>query len=122
MNAEAPLCPSEELVDNVARGRFELYRSGQLCGWLDYTHLKPNRYALQHTEVDESHRGEGVGAAMVRRVLDEIRARGGTITVICPFVAEFVAKTADYADLIDARHPGYTSRAEAEAAAARTSD
>lgn len=122
MNAETPLSPSEELVDNVERGRFELHRSGQLCGWLCYTHLKPNRYALQHTEVQASHRGQGIGAAMVRRVLDEIRARGGTITVICPYVAEYLSNTTGDADLIDPRHPGYASRAEAEAAAARTSD
>jgi hypothetical protein len=122
MNADAPLSPSEELIDKVERGRFELRRNGELCGWLYYTHLKPNRYALQHTEVEASHRGEGVGAAMVRRVLDEIRARGGTITVICPFVAEYVSKTTDYADLVDPRHPGYADRTEAEAAAARSSD
>src|SRR6478672_8397392 len=120
MNAEAPLSPTEELIDNVERGRFELHRSGQLCGWLHYTHLKPNRYVLQHTEVEATHRGERAGAAMVSRVLDEIRARGGTITVICPYVAEYVSKTSDYTDLLDPRHPGYASRAAAEAAAART--
>lgn len=121
MNAEAPLSLREELVDNVAQGRFELHRNNQLCGCLYYTHLKPNRYALQHTEVDAGHRGEGVGAAMVTRVFDVIRARGGTITVICPFVAEFISKTTGYADLIDSRHPGYANRAEAEEAAARAS-
>src|SRR3954463_1617259 len=108
MSSEEQAPAAEDLIDNTSQGRFELYRDGQLCGWLYYTHLKPNRYALQHTEVEQSHRGEGVGAVMVRRVLEEVRSRAGTITVICPFVAEFVAKTADYADLIDARHPGYT--------------
>src|SRR4051812_14541517 len=97
--------PSEELLDNIDRGRFELYRSGELCGWLFYSHLKPNRYALQHTEVDASHQHQGVGAAMVRRVLDEIRSRQGTITPICPFVVDFLSRTTAYTDLIDRRHP-----------------
>jgi hypothetical protein len=107
----------EELIDDVKRGRFELYRSKRLCGWLYYTHQHPNRYALQHTEVDEAHQGQGVGGALVRRVLDEIRSRGGTITAICPFVAEYLSKTNAYADIIDAHHPGYRDRATAEAAA-----
>lgn len=67
--------------------------------------------------MESSHQHQGVAGAMVRRVLDEIRAREGTITVICPFVADYLSRTTAYADLIDARHPGYSDRASAEAAA-----
>jgi uncharacterized protein len=112
----------EELSDNVDQGRFELRRDGDLVGWLHYTHLKPNRYALQHTEVEVSHQHQGVAGAMVRRVLDEIRGRGGTVTAICPFVVDFLSRSAANADLVDARHPGYKDRAAAEAANAKTGD
>jgi len=110
---------AEELSDNSSRGRFELRRDGEMVGRLHYTRLKPNRYALQHTEVESSHQHQGVGVAMVRRVLDEIRTRGGTITPICPFVVGYLARTATYADLIDPRHPGYSNRASAESARAQ---
>ena len=110
---------AEELIDSTSHGRFELYRDGDLAGWLYYTHLKPNRYALQHTEVEVSHQHQGVAGAMVRRVLDDIRVREGTITVICPFVADYLSRTTIYADLVDARHPGYSDRAAAESARAR---
>jgi predicted GNAT family acetyltransferase len=116
---ETQASAAEELVDNTGRGRFELYRGGDLAGWLYYTHLKPNRYALQHTEVEAGHQHQGVGGAMVRRVLDEIRARAGTVTAICPFVVDHLSRTSADADLIDARHPGYSDRAAAEAARAR---
>jgi hypothetical protein len=59
-----------------------------------------------------------MAGAMVRRVLDEIRTREGTVTVICPFVADYLARTPAYADLIDARYPGYSDRAGAESARA----
>jgi predicted GNAT family acetyltransferase len=107
---------AENLMDNTSQGRFEFYRDGELVGWLYYTHLKPNRYALQHTEVDPSHQHQGVAGAMVRRVLDEICARAGTITKICPFVVDYLSRTTTYADLIDPRHPGYSDRASAESA------
>ncbi|GAA1560302.1 hypothetical protein GCM10009789_11970 [Kribbella sancticallisti] len=106
----------EELIDNLDQGRFELHRDGNLVGWLYYTRLRPNRYALRHTEVEPRHQHQGVAGAMVRRVLDELRSREGTVTAICPFVVDFLSRTATYADLIDARHPGYSDRAAAEAA------
>jgi predicted GNAT family acetyltransferase len=119
MSGEEPAAAAEDLEDNTSQGRFELCRDGEMVGWLYYTQLKPNRYALRHTEVEASHQHQGVAGAMVRRVLDEIRSREGTITAICPFVVDYLSRTTTYADLIDARHPGYPDRAAAEAASAR---
>jgi predicted GNAT family acetyltransferase len=107
---------AEDLIDNTDQGRFELHRGEELVGWLYYAHLRPNRYALRHTEVEASHQHQGVAGAMIRRVLDEIRTRDGTITAICPFVADFLSRTSSYDDLIDPQHPGYPDRATAEAA------
>ena len=53
--SEEQMSVTEELVDNVDQGRFEYYRYGDLVGWLYYTHLRPDRYALRHTEVEPSH-------------------------------------------------------------------
>ena len=119
MSSEERVSVGEELIDNIDQDRFELYRDGDLVGWLYYTHLKPNRYALRHTEVEPSHQHQGVASAMVRRILDETRAREATITAICPFVVDYLSRTTTYADLIDARHPGYSDRAAAESAQAK---
>jgi predicted GNAT family acetyltransferase len=121
MSSEHQMPLTEQLIDNFDLGRFELYRDDDLTGWLYYTHLKPNRYALRHTEVESSHQHQGVGSALVRRVLDDVRTRGGTITAICPFVVDYLARTPTYADLVDTRHPGYSDRAAAEAALAEAS-
>ncbi len=107
---------AEQLTDSPDQGRFELHRNGDLVGWLYYTRLRPNRYALRHTEVASSHQHQGVGGALVRRVLDEIRARSGTVTAICPFVVDYLSRTDAYDDLIDTRFPGYSDRAAAESA------
>ena len=119
MSSEERVSVGEELIDNIDQDRFELYRDGDLVGWLYYTHLKPNRYALRHTEVEPSHQHQGVASAMVRRILDETRAREATITAICPFVVDYLSRTTTHADLIDARHPGYSDRAAAESAQAK---
>jgi predicted GNAT family acetyltransferase len=119
MSSEEQVSVADELIDDIDQSRFELYRDGDLVGWLYYTRLKPNRYALRHTEVEPSHQHQGVASAMVRRTLDEIRAREGTITAICPFVVDYLSRTTTYADLIDARHPGYSDRAAAKSAQAK---
>ncbi|MFF2999483.1 GNAT family N-acetyltransferase [Streptomyces sp. NPDC057950] len=116
MSGEVQVPVTEQLTDNTDRGRFELCRDDDLVGWLHYTHLKPNRYALRHTEVEANHQRQGVAGALVRRVFDEIRTREGTITAICPFVVDYLSRTTAYADLVDARHPGYSDRAAAESA------
>ncbi|MEV4262505.1 GNAT family N-acetyltransferase [Kribbella sp. NPDC049584] len=116
MRSEKHMPAAQKLIDNADQGRFELHRDGELVGWLYYTHLRPNRYALRHTEVESSHQHQGVASAMVRHVLDQIRAREGTVTAICPFVVDYLSRTAAYTDLIDPRHPGYSDRATAEAA------
>lgn len=120
MSGEEQVPETEQLTDNMDLGRFELRRNDDLVGWLYYTHLKPNRYALRHTEVEASHQRQGVAGAMVQRVLDEVRVREGTITAICPFVVDYLSRTTVYADLVDARHPGYADRAAAESARAAT--
>ena len=119
MSREEQAPVAEALIDNINQGRFELHRGDVLVGWLYYTHLKPNRYALRHTEVGASHQHKGVAGAMVRRVLDEISTREATITAICPFVVDFLSGTTAHADLVDPRHPGYSDRAAAESAHAK---
>jgi uncharacterized protein len=102
------------LRDEVGADRFELVRAGHMVAWMTYKHLKPNRYVLLHTEVDQAQRGRGTGRVFVEAVLDEIRARQGTVTAICPFVVDYLAGTEENKDLVDAKHPGHPSRAAAE--------
>ncbi|MFF4154245.1 GNAT family N-acetyltransferase [Streptomyces sp. NPDC001651] len=119
MSGEEQVAVTERLIDNSDESRFELYRDDELVGWLYYTRLRPNRYALRHTEVESSRQHQGVGSALARRVLEVIRSREGTITAICPFVVDYLSRTTAYTDLLDPRHPGYPDRATAEAARAK---
>ncbi|MBO0811870.1 MAG: N-acetyltransferase, partial [Microlunatus sp.] len=106
----------EELRDRTEPTRFELYRNRELVGELVYRHLQPNRYVLLHTEVLPDHRGQGVGSALVRAALAQIRTRSGTVTAVCSFVVDFLDGNGEFADIIDSQHPGYPNRAAAEAA------
>lgn len=84
---------------NTERSRYELVVDGQVAGVADFHPGDEGVVVLPHTEVDRSRRGQGLGAELVRGVLDDIRARGGTVDPRCWYVARFIDEHPDYRDL-----------------------
>lgn len=41
-------------------------------------------------------------------MLDDVRAQGKTVTIMCRIVRTFIERNPEYADLIDPEHPGVT--------------
>jgi hypothetical protein len=58
--------------------------------------------------VDPQYREQGVAIELIRRVLDDVRARGITVTILCPIIRTFIEHSPEYRDLIDPEHPGVT--------------
>lgn len=85
--------------DNGARHRFEL-EIGGLTAIADY-HLKGKTIEFTHTEVPPPLEGKGVGARLVRFALDEARRQGYRVLPACPFVAVYIRRHPEYADLVD---------------------
>jgi predicted GNAT family acetyltransferase len=55
---------------------------------------------LVHTEVEPRAEGTGLGSQLVTEALDDIRARGLRVVPLCPFVAAYIRRHPDYADLV----------------------
>ena len=92
-----------KVTDAPEAHRFEARVDGQLAGFLAYQR-RPEALELVHTEVLSEFEGKGVGSVLIRHVLDGVRARGDVIIPMCPFVAEFIRRHPDYADLVAARY------------------
>jgi predicted GNAT family acetyltransferase len=88
----------EELKDNAALSRYELPVGDRIA--TAYYRRDGDRLVLTHTEVPTELRGQGVGAILVRAVLDDIRARGLRVVPRCPFVKSFIDSHSDYLDLL----------------------
>jgi predicted GNAT family acetyltransferase len=67
---------------------------------------RPTRVA-GHLGVPE-FRKQGIATELIRRVLDDVRAQGKTVTIMCRIVRTFIERNPEYADLIDPEHPGVT--------------
>jgi predicted GNAT family acetyltransferase len=84
----------------AADDRFEIRVDGDLAGFTQFVH-RAGRYIFVHTEIDPSHEGEGLGSTLVRAALDTVRREGERVVPLCPFVAGWIDKHPDYADLVD---------------------
>ncbi|MEV4813588.1 GNAT family N-acetyltransferase [Micromonospora avicenniae] len=77
---------------------------------LTYSVTGDNRFVLLGTSVLPEFRKQGVATELIRHVLDDARAQGKTVTILCPIVRTFIEHNPEYAELIDAKHPGVTQR------------
>jgi predicted GNAT family acetyltransferase len=88
-----------EVTDSPERSRYEATVDGSPAGFAAYR-LLGERLVLTHTEVDPDREGQGVGAALARGALDDARERGLMVQPMCPFVAGWIERHPDYADLV----------------------
>jgi predicted GNAT family acetyltransferase len=79
--------------------RYEIEEEGEVAGFLMYR-VEPGVLELVHTDVDPKWEGKGVGAALVKGALDDVRARGLKMRPYCPFVAAYVRRHPEYEDLV----------------------
>ena len=86
--------------DNAEEHRYEAGVPGGLA-FITYRD-KPGARVLVHTEVPEEAEGHGIGDALVRGALDDLRARGLKLVPLCPFVAAWLERHPDYGDLVTA--------------------
>ena len=93
-----------EVVDNPSELRYELRRGPDVVGQIRYA-TAPGLVLLIHTDVAPSVEGQGLGSALVRGALDDIRARGLRVVPVCPFVADYLRRHPEHGDLVEPDPP-----------------
>jgi predicted GNAT family acetyltransferase len=90
---------SHQVTHNFDEHRYEITVDGILAG---FTQAEEDGevVVLPHTVVFEQFEGQGLAGELVAGALDDIRVRGKKIVAQCPYVARFVEKHSDYADLL----------------------
>ena len=98
---------SKPLVNNNEglKKRFELHLGDQFA-FVDYIINKNGVIFLTHTEVPENLEGNGMGSAIVSKVLDYMRKEGMLMAPLCPFVAAYLKEHPGVAD--DLLAPGFS--------------
>jgi predicted GNAT family acetyltransferase len=89
---------AQQVTDNQAGSRFELWVGGLLAELLYRRHGK--RFVLIHTEVPDELEGRGLGGALVTAAIDRAAGEGMTVVPLCPFARGWLQ-----------RHPNVAGRA-----------
>lgn len=86
------------VADVPGANRYELKVDGRRVGLLAYR-KRDGVVALTHTEVAEECEGRGFGSKLVAVALDDARRQRLRVRPLCPFVAWYIEKHPQYADL-----------------------
>jgi predicted GNAT family acetyltransferase len=90
--------PIVERVD--AKHRYEILVNGEPAGLAAYRDRGEQRVFF-HTEVDDAFAGQGLAKRLVQQALADVRASGKRIVPVCPYVAKFLTKHDEFADITD---------------------
>ena len=90
-----------EVTDQRGESRFEARIDGGLAGFATYTR-EGGVLTIHHTEVDDDYSGMGVGADLAQWALDAARGQNLAVVPECPFVASYIQKHPESADLVPA--------------------
>jgi predicted GNAT family acetyltransferase len=89
-----------ELSDEPAAERFVARIDGAVVGAAYYTR-RADSIVFTHTEVADAYEGHGVGSALARYALDAARSEAKRVVPLCPFIAGYLRRHDEYADLVD---------------------
>jgi predicted GNAT family acetyltransferase len=90
-----------EVTDNRERSRYEVHVDGTLAGVIVYrAGSGSDVVTMVHTEIEPAFEGHGVGSTLAAGALDDVRTRGLKARPLCPFVAAYIERHPEYADLV----------------------
>ena len=97
-----PMTSSTAPVVELAghRHRYEILVGGRLAGFTEYRDRDAQRVFF-HTEIDEAFAGQGLASVLVQQALEDVRTSGRRIVPVCPYVAKFLQKHAEFTDITD---------------------
>jgi len=88
------------VTNNRDRQRYEaVVDQTTLAGFVEYQDTS-ELVVLTHTEVGTTFEGKGIGSALARAALDDVRERRLKALVICPFILGWLRTHPDYQDLL----------------------
>lgn len=89
-----------EVSDNRDEHRYEVRDGSALAGFAVYAR-RGDTVVFTHTEIETPFEGRGLGSRLIQAALDDVRSQHKTVAPLCPFVAAYIRRHPDYADLLD---------------------
>jgi predicted GNAT family acetyltransferase len=85
--------------DSPKGGRYSAGEPGQQA-IMTFSRASPKLIIIDHTEVPDMYRGQGVGQELALHAVEEARKGGWKIIPLCPFFKAQVARHPDWQDIV----------------------
>jgi predicted GNAT family acetyltransferase len=83
------------------RGAFFYAEQDKQLAEMVYVMAGPTKMIIEHTEVDESLKGKGVGMKLLLALVDFVRKEEIKVIPLCPFAKAAFEKRADLQDVLN---------------------
>jgi predicted GNAT family acetyltransferase len=90
------------LEEGPSKGRY-VFRADGAEAEMTFSKAGAKLVIIDHTEVPDAFRGQGVGQAMVARAVADARAQAKHILPLCPFAAAQFRRHPEWADVLQPR-------------------
>ncbi len=87
------------VVDNPEHSRFEVYTDDEVLAGFAAYQRDAEKVIFTHTEIDPAYEGRGLGSRLAAGALDEVRGWQVRVVARCPFIAGYLSRHEEYADL-----------------------
>jgi predicted GNAT family acetyltransferase len=85
---------------NGNRGRFYIEENGKAVATMTYVFSGDTKFIIEHTVVDESQSGKGLGKMLVKAAVEFARSNHYKILPDCPYARAVIEKTPEYQDVL----------------------
>ena len=89
-----------ELAETDSKGRYFLRGPDGAVAEMTFSKAGTSMIIIDHTEVPEAFRGQGVGVRLVERAVTDARAAGKKIVALCPFANAQFRKHPEWGDVL----------------------
>lgn len=84
---------------NGSKGSFYIEIEGKKVAEMTYSVAGEERIIVDHTEVDDSLRGQGAGLQLVEYAVNYVRAKNIKMLPLCPFTKATLLKHPEWKDV-----------------------
>lgn len=86
--------------DDGIKGAFFVKQENKILAEMTYVWAGSDRIIIDHTDVNETLKGQGIGKQMVAKAVEFARGKSIKIIPLCPFARSVFDKVKEYYDVL----------------------
>ncbi|QLE01884.1 N-acetyltransferase [Galbibacter sp. BG1] len=85
---------------SASKGRFYLEKEGKAVAEMTYSVAGSHKIIIDHTEVNDSLRGQGIGEKLLKTLIEYVRSEDIKVIPLCPFAKAKIQENKEYQDVL----------------------